>query len=329
MKPKNQKITYFNSKIFFPFLVVFVFSCFFLAFQKANKEVKNFDDLKIETSGFYKKEKVLFWIDSDDVFSCEWDFGDGSPKSFELKTKHEFVEVGEYVVKLLLNGEWTLEKKVKISERIKEKEKKEIKVGFKAPYRVFQGETVVFYDESLNAESWEWQFGETAIIDSRERNPKYRFKSLGVKTVSLKINGDENTVEYRDVIVVAKASKEIVRNKKRDDFLLKEDSLVQIFPEKHSSKPMPGYVKSVSKKEFIDLIYLISENKITLSKFKNHFCYDYPPLIKVNKEKEFISLEQFYKSIKNKKIVVNNVEIKKVDGKCVESFYVKFYKRPL
>ncbi len=63
---------------------------------------------------------------------------------------------------------------------------------------VCQGEIVVFTDESVNASSWEWDFGEGAVpaTSSTQGPHAVSYSTPGIRTVSLTING--NLTETKD-----------------------------------------------------------------------------------------------------------------------------------
>ena len=104
----------------------------------------------------------------------------------------------------------------------------------------------------------------------------------------------------------------------------KIDNLVKPFTEIEDVKPIPVVIKTVTESEFTELMYSISEDKISLSNFKNNFCFDSPPLIKVNSDKRYMSLDQLYKMIKSKGIKVRKVVINKEKDKCIETIHVSF-----
>ena len=293
-----------------------------LAFQKANEETCEVVDFKVEASEFTVGELITFSENSSSSFSWRWYFGDGTDISYKSKIGHVFAKPGNYKVKLLVNESCEIEKSIKIAPKqviVVEK----LAVDFNAPDRVTQGESVQFQDKTNNAETWEWRFGESGKIDSKSKNPKYTYRTIGVKTVSLVVNGDKKNIKFSDIVVVSGTPTK-VEKKKRKIVEIKPDTLVRALPEAETTRLVPSVIKTINETEFSELMYLISEDKISLNNFKNNFCYDFPPLIKVNSDKRFMTLEQFYKSIRNKGIKVRKVTINKEKDKCIEIIHVSF-----
>lgn len=69
---------------------------------------------------------------------------------------------------------------------------------------ICQGEDVIFTDESLNATSWEWNFGDGAVPATAATQGPHtvEYSTAGAKTVSLTINGSlmETKEAYVDVL---------------------------------------------------------------------------------------------------------------------------------
>jgi PKD repeat protein len=322
MNTKNQIKTHFDFKIIIFFISIFVFSCLLLAFQKANEVTCEVTDFKIEAAEFTVGELVTFSENSSSSFSWRWYFGDGTDISYKSKIGHVFTKPGKYKVKLLINESCEIEKMVQVFPKvviIKEK----LEVDFDSPTRVTQGESVQFQDKTNNGDTWEWRFGESGKVDSKSKNPKYTFRTIGVKTVSLVVNGDKKNIKFSDIVVVSKTPTKVEKKRKKT-VEVRPDTLVRALPEAETTKLVPSVIKTVSESEFTELMYSISEDKITLSNFKNHFCYDFPPLIKVNSDKRFMTLDQLYKSIRNKGIKIRKVTINKEKDKCIESIHISF-----
>lgn len=322
MNTQSQIKTHFDFKVIVFFILIFIFSCALLAFQKANEVTCEITDFKIDANEYTVGELITFSDDSKGSFSWRWYFGDGTEISYKSKIGHVFTKAGAYKVKLLVNNVCTVEKTIKISPKVLVVKEK-LEVDFEVPSRVKQGDVVQFSDKTMNSNSWEWRFGETETVDSREKNPKYTFNTIGVKTVSLVVNDDKKNIVFKDVVVVSRDIKKIEKKTKRTE-VKKIDNLVKPFTEIEDVKPIPVVIKTVTESEFTELMYSISEDKISLSNFKNNFCFDSPPLIKVNSDKRYMSLDQLYKMIKSKGIKVRKVVINKEKDKCIETIHVSF-----
>ncbi|WP_445456821.1 PKD domain-containing protein [Flavobacterium sp. HNIBRBA15423] len=320
MNANNQIKTHFDNKVIITFMLVFILSCGLLAFKKSNEMDCSVFDFKTDTTFYMVDDLITFTEDSEKSYSWRWYFGDGTDISYKSKVVHSFSKPGSYKIKLLVNKTCEVEKTIKVMPKPVVEVKEQLLVDFDSPVRVTQGDVVQFTDKTEGAEIWEWKFGESSKIDSREKNPKYKFSTLGVKTVSLVVNGDKKNRVLRDIVVVAKAIK--TNNRKPDrNKVISVDTIPKVFSVPETT---PIVIKTINETELEKLLYSVSDNKISLINFKNQFCLDNAPKVRVNSDSRYMTLDQFYKSIKNKGIKVREVKIYKEKDKCIETIYVNF-----
>ncbi|WP_130736767.1 PKD domain-containing protein [Flavobacterium sp. J27] len=320
MNANNQIKTHFDNKVIITFILVFILSCGLLAFKKSNEIDCSVFDFNTDTKHYMVDNVITFSETSGKAYSWRWYFGDGSDISYKSKELHSFNKPGTYKVKLLINETCEIEKTIKVLPKPVVEVKEALLVNFEAPDRVEQGEIVEFVDHTEGAETWEWKFGENSKVDSKDKNPRYKFSTIGVKTVSLIINGDKKNRAFKDIVVVAKTGKP--KTKKTSTVKsIPLDTLPKVVIEE---KALVVAVKSISEDELERLLYSVSDNKISLINFKNQFCLDNAPKVRVNSDSRFMTLEQFYKSIKNKGIKIRQVKIYKDKDQCIETIYVSF-----
>jgi PKD repeat protein len=72
---------------------------------------------------------------------------------------------------------------------------------FLAPDTAIVNKPVTFEDTTSDAVSWEWRFGESDIVDNRSKKVSCTYKTPGVKTIYLKINGRSDRVSTRTIYV--------------------------------------------------------------------------------------------------------------------------------
>lgn len=318
MNNSNQIKTHFDSNIIIFFALLFVFSCGLLAFKSSEKEECFVDDFNVEGVAFEEGEFLTFSENSKGSYSWRWYFGDGSEISFKSKVGHVFKNAGVYKVKLLINNICEIEKTIKIeSKKIVTEEK--LDINFYVPNKVIQGQKNQFSDKTENATNWEWRFGETDGIDSRLRNPTYTYKSTGVKTVSLVVNGNKKDVHFKDIVVVAPIIKKEVKKTKE-----KIKILVPEVVEEEILIPKVVEIKTISEVQLTELIYAISDGKLSYEAFKNNFCSDQVPVVQVNNINKYITLKQFYDSILDKGIKLKEVKINKEKNKCIVLILVNY-----
>ena len=122
-----------------------------------------------------------------DIFSWQWDFGDGSPVSNDKIRRHSFADAGTYTVSLTVTGPLGSDTETKTDY---------ITVGT-APNAAFSGNPLTgpsplqinFTDQSTgDITSWQWDFGDGSPV-SNDKNPSHSFADAGIYTVSLTVAG--------------------------------------------------------------------------------------------------------------------------------------------
>lgn len=116
--------------------------------------------------------------------SWAWDFdNDGTVDSTEQNPTHIYNSFGTYTVTLTVTGPggsdvYFLDNSITVSDLPLATFTADITAG-SAPL------TVHFTDQSINADSWEWDFDYDGTVDSTEQNPTYTYTSDGSYTVKL------------------------------------------------------------------------------------------------------------------------------------------------
>lgn len=321
MNANNQIKTHFDNKVVITFMLVFILSCGLLAFKKSNEVDCSIYDFTTDTTHYVVGDVITFSENSENAYSWRWYFGDGTDISYKSKEIHSFAKSGTYKVKLLVNETCEIEKTIKVLPKPIVEVKEVLEVDFDSPIKVEQGEVIRFEDKTEGAESWEWKFGESSKIDSKEKNPTYKFKTIGVKTVSLVINGDKRNRALKDIVVIAKVVKPKGNKRTTITKTVPVDTISKVINEE---KEIPVVIKTINETELEKLVYSISENKTSLFNFKNQFCDDNLPKVRINTDSRYMTLDQFYKAIKNKGIKVREIKIYKEKDKCIETIYVNF-----
>jgi hypothetical protein len=130
--------------------------------------------------------------------SWRWDFGNGD---YSTERTGEFFYPADtlpqqYQIRLLVDGK--LEKKFIINVMQKQKTTESL-VRIKAPDKGIEGEYIVFRGEG-DSKEWRWEFGETGMIDSREKTAIYRYERYGAYEVLLETEETEYPVRHLIVI---------------------------------------------------------------------------------------------------------------------------------
>lgn len=111
-----------------------------------------------------------------------WELGNGDTLSVRSAT-YTFPEAGKYQVRLLVNNSISAKFVVNVHAfHTDGSEEKPVKII--APDIAIQGEFIIFKGEGESKE-WRWEFGESGIIDSRDKNAIYAYMQPGTYEVQL------------------------------------------------------------------------------------------------------------------------------------------------
>lgn len=110
-----------------------------------------------------------------------WEFGNGD-YSTEQSGTYEFKEEGRYQVRLKVNH--NLKKEFQVMVRPRPEMQSDHIIRIDAPATAVQGEYILFSAEGSDVD-WRWEFGESGIIDSREKTAIYAYQNHGIYQVRL------------------------------------------------------------------------------------------------------------------------------------------------
>ena len=166
---------------------------------------------------WYTGMPLRFSYNAEKDDKCEWSFGTKDNKTSEGQlVTFSYSEPGQYMVGLTVNGRSkdfqfiTIGKAPKLIDP-------SLVPHIICPPIVEIGKPVEFKDSTPGAKSWEWRFGESEGVDATNSSSFYTFKSVGSKTVSLVINGNQDAIATCLVYVNEKAAPEM---KKGGDIML-------------------------------------------------------------------------------------------------------------
>ncbi len=104
-----------------------------------------------------------------------WEFGNGDSSPLR-EGEYAFSETGRYQIRLKVDNKQ--EKKFIVTVRNKRSGDSEQLVSIEAPKTAMQGEYIVFRGQGTSKE-WRWEFGETGVVDSREKSAIYKYQHAG------------------------------------------------------------------------------------------------------------------------------------------------------
>jgi PKD repeat protein len=171
----------------------------FISIISCEKKVKDIEPLfKFATLG---EGKMQFTNDATNATSFEWNFGDGTT-SIEENPLHQYAKNGKYTVILIAKNKRNQVTKI-YEVTVNDAPKPIVKYNYKS----LGNGTIQFTNESQNAESFEWNFGNGAT--SKEINPKNSYLVNGTYEVKLTANNSNGSTELKQNVTIADAPKPI------------------------------------------------------------------------------------------------------------------------
>ncbi len=129
----------------------------------------------------------------DSTYDIRWEFGDGT-FSTEISPTHVYETPGTYSVSLRITSPFGCRAGREFSEWISIKEGPTANFTFSPTSVSSINPTVSFFDQSILADRWQWQFGNQGA--SRDVNPSFTFRDTGLQEIVLLVtheNGCQDT----------------------------------------------------------------------------------------------------------------------------------------
>lgn len=329
MQKRNQNsVWHIDKMVITVFVTLIVVSSAIFGFKIYNYEPCPMVGFEVQKYNLRAGEVIHFYNQTIGDNTLEWNFGDGTEVANATDPMHIFSKPGEYTVKLTVNDQCFEYKTVVIKNPVPVIDKTLIP-SFVAPIEVMVGEKVRFNDQTDGATTWEWRFGETGKVDSKDKNPVYEFKQVGKAKVTLIVNGDARYIAEKVVKVLPKAPKKrrIARSKPKKEIYIPES------PEEYPSYEEEEIVVEVeeSKAAFISddnlliLIKDIAENRQKQEAIKPYFCLGVEnSLIKANGQ--LIKLKDFLDKVKGKELKIKSFYSfrDKESSQCIVRIEIKY-----
>ncbi len=314
-----------DNSVVYLFIGVFVIALTTLGFRYANYlpcEVALFGH---SARAYRVGELIKFDDRTVGAQQWRWDFGDGSPLSNQKNPIHVYQDKGEYEVQLFVNNSCERSETIRIEEKKILLDSTKFPV-FELPKTIVVGQILEVEDQTDNATTWEWRFGETASANATTQSAEYIYSNPGLKTVSLIVNGDMNYIKKKKINVLPLPDKEEpvtkIEYRKRD---VREDlrrAPEGIFVQKEADDK-PTIVPFITEGNFKTKIRVLATNKLTPDSFSQYFCDDDNPLIVANgRSTTFLD---FSEKIKGTKINIKDLVLKRNAGSnCITTFDIEY-----
>lgn len=142
-------------------------------------------------------ETVYFRDSTAGAGSWFWEFGNGD-ESRKSSGNYVFTKSGKYQVRLTVDGR--REKYFLVEVREATRTSGMELAAISGPAIAMQGEYITFKGIGTDKQ-WRWEFGESGMVDSREKNPVYAYNTPGVYEVMLSTENTRYPVRHRIEVV--------------------------------------------------------------------------------------------------------------------------------
>jgi PKD domain len=328
MSTNSNMNRHLDKMVVYFFIVLFLVSAGALAFRFVNYIPCNEVVFTVESNELRSGELIQFKDNSEGAESWKWEFGDSSEVNTIREPTHTFKKAGEYKVRLVVNNRCEEIEEITIKEKRVLLDPNKYSM-FTLPETIRVGEKLMVMDESENASTWEWRFGETAGIQANTRIAEYVYNKTGLKTVSLIVNDDiEYIIKKRITVLPQSGSNDRVREIeefRRDPFDDIKDRRDDSGGEEENYLK-PKEVSYINDRNFQLEIILISSEKKKPQDLTKYFCGDINMTMVANGDNT--TFLEFCEKIKGKKIKVKSINvIRDAESNCISTFTIKYRKR--
>ncbi len=291
-------------------------------------EIVNFD---IQAKHYRVGEIIRFKDFSEQAERLEWDFGDDSEYRHDANPFHTYEAPGTYDITLTVNGSCDYTKTVVIAEKRFVIDSSRI-AAFEIPSTIKVGELLSAKDLTKNATSWEWRFGETAAVNSTYQNPTYAYKTPGLKTVTLIVNGDPRYSTQKKINVLRNGGMALPPPKPKT-YKKKKSKGLPVKPGgvgTGSVVPNPNEQANIektiiSRKAFAEMLIKVSDEEANAGDFDPYVCGNLEiPVYTKGKQLTFV---EFCSKIQGKNIKIKALEIlRNKKTNCIEYISIDYSK---
>ncbi len=317
----KHKSKHLDKNVIYLFLIAFLASASVLAYRYTKYAPCQDVVLSIDARDYRQDELIKFKDNTENANSWAWDFGDDSEISTNKEALHFYKNPGEYTVTLTVNNICKATEIVTIKEKLFVIDSTKLPL-FNIPRSIKVGEILTVKDETNNASTWEWRFGETAEANATKRIAEYTYKEAGLKTISLIVNGDIKHIAEKQIIVLALEEEDNDITPITGTNRNIRDNIKANPTSKSDSKGNLIAVPLINESQFKNKLMLISKNKLTANTFSEYFCGDINKTVIVNgKETSFLL---FCEKIRGKRLKIKQLTIYREEGSnCIKSVGIK------
>ena len=330
MAEKNITHYHMDKMVRYLFVVVFLISATVLGFHIKNSSGCNTVLFDTDAKDYAVGEPIMFNDLTIDADKWQWSFGDNT-SSFQKDPAHYFEKPGAYDVELIVNGSCVGMQTVEIKEAIKVLDSTKFPV-FDIPESVRVGEVLKLKDETTNASTWEWRFGESPRVDNSNRTAKYTYKEPGLYTVKLIVNGDIEYMTKKKINVLeAKEQTSVLTGRSRRTTPIRHWTGIPEHPPERGgdingtnvTEEVKPPAPNITESDFKRKLMKVADGSFTALDFKAYFCDDIDRAITVNRS--VTSFSDFCRKIADRNIRIRTLEIDRENGtNCIQNVSITY-----
>jgi plastocyanin len=263
--------------------------------------------------------------------SVKWDFGDNSVQLNEASPTHTYKAPGEYMMKITINNQCQEMRKIVVKPK-KLLVNEDLVPKFQCTDNIALGKLIRFACTSKDSKSWEWRFGETGKVDSREKTADYIYKTPGAKTVSLVINGRYSYIAKKVIYIIAPAAPKIGKPLPKAPPKAATPFIPQA-PEDYSSydavktapKKEVERAKIMSNEDLQAAIISYSKGKTKVSQFAPSFC-EKVEASTVEANGKLMNFTEFLEKILWQNVTIKELRTIRDSNGCISQVILKYKK---
>jgi hypothetical protein len=334
---ENKKIqpAYLDDKVIITMIILSLVALMITAFRYKNYEHCIAFNIKVKAEYYRTGEPIRFETDARNTQDFQWEFGDNETSQTNIPSVvHAYNVPGEYTITLTVNGKCSEYKTIYIT-RAPKLENPLLLPTFICPQSAAVGKPVTFIDTTAGAHSWEWRFGETAVVDATASTASYVYKTPGLKTIALVINNNVQQMATCKVFVneaLTTRPKENNNQRNRQQPIIvipakpNTPSLNEQANEQPAMKEPPKPTgTSISKQDLEGKLRMVASNFFKAEGFTPYLCNNLNIPVSLNgQEITFIEFCNKLSALKSEKKIkeLNVQQIKSNETNCIISLNV-------
>lgn len=336
MENKRIQPAYLDDKIIITMIILSLVALMVTAFRYKHYEPCLAFNVKAKAEYYRTGEPIRFETDARQAQDFRWEFGDNETSRTNIPSVvHTYQAPGEYTITLTVNGRCSEYKTIYIT-RAPRLENPLLLPTFICPQSAEVGKPVTFTDTTAGARSWEWRFGETAVVDATASTASYVYKTPGLKTIALVINNNAKQMAICKVFVNEAAA---ARPKDNNNRRNRQQGNIIVIPAKPSTptlneqaneqpamkEPPRPMGTSISKQELEGKLRMVASNFFKAEGFTPFLCNNLNIPVSLNgQEITFVEFCNKLSALKSEKKIkeLNVQQIKSHETNCIISLNV-------